>query len=178
MRWLLGLALAVLLPAGTASAAPTLTIRASQDVVTRIGAFNPQRDATVGAAIRVFGPPSSRRHAGEGCRVEWRALRLRIYFANFGVVTPVAPACAASTGLAQSFTVRRRRFRTWRGLRPGDRSSTIRERHPAARFRRGSWWLRTATSRSGVMSAYPVVEALVSGGRVGVLRGWVGAAGD
>jgi hypothetical protein len=177
---LLGVTIALLLPVGTAaaSAAPTLTIRASQDVVTRIGTFRTQDDATPAAAVRAFGPPSSRRHAGEGCRVEWRALRLRIYFANFGIVAPVVPACSSTGGLAQSFTVRSRRFRTWRGLRPGDRSSTIRSRHPSARFRRGSWWLRTATSRTGVRSDYPVVEALVSGGRVRVLRGWIGAAGE
>ena len=81
-------------------------------------------------------------------------------------------------GLARSFTVRGRSFRTRKGLRPGQRSSAVRERHPSARFRRGSWWLRTAKSRFGDESNYPVVEALVSGGRVRVLRGWVGAAGE
>jgi hypothetical protein len=114
LRRLLGLTIALLLPAGTASAAPTLTIRASQDVVTRIGTFRTQDDATPAAAVRAFGLPSSRRHEGEGCRVEWRALRLRIYFANFGTVAPVVPTCSSTAGLAQSFTVRSRRFLTWR----------------------------------------------------------------
>jgi hypothetical protein len=63
---LLGVTIALLLPVGTAaaSAAPTLTIRASQDVVTRIGTFRTQDDATPAAAVRAFGPPSSRRHEG------------------------------------------------------------------------------------------------------------------
>lgn len=177
MRWLLGLTLALLLPAATADAAG-FTIRASEDAVTRIGTFQTRDDATVGAAVRAFGPPSSKKPAGEGCQVDWRALRLRIYFANFGAFAPGLTTCSSSVGLAQSFTVRARRFRTWKGLRPGARTSTVRERHPSARFRRGSWWLRTAKSRFGDGSDYAVVEALVSGGRVRVLRGWIGAAGE
>jgi hypothetical protein len=177
MRWLLGLTLALLLPVGTAGAA-TSTIRTSKDAVTRIGAFQAADDATVGAAIRAFGTPSSSKFEGEGCQVDWRRLKLRIYFANFGVVAPGETTCSPSVGKAQSFTVRGRSFRTWKGLRPGDRSAAVRERHPSARFRRGSWWLRTAKSRFGSESRYPVVEALVSGGRVRVLRGWIGAAGE
>jgi hypothetical protein len=177
MRALLGLTVALLLPVATAGAT-TSTIRASKDAVTRIGAFEAGEDATVGAAVRAFGAPSSRKPEGEGCQVDWRRLKLRIYFANFGAFEPGLTTCSPSVGLAQSFTVRSRRFRTWKGLRPGDRSRTIRARHPGARFHRGSWWLRTAQSRSGSESDSPVVEALVSGGRVRVLRGWIGAAGD
>jgi hypothetical protein len=177
MRWLLGLTVALLLPAATAGAA-TSTIRASKHAVTRIGTFHTRADATVGAAVRAFGTPSSRKLEGEGCRVDWRRVKLRIYFANFGAFEPGLTTCSSRVGLAQSFTVRGRSFRTWKGLRPGDRSSAVRERHPGARFRRGSWWLRTAKSRFGSESSYPVVEALVSGGRVRVLRGWIGAAGE
>jgi hypothetical protein len=106
------------------------------------------------------------------------ASTIRVYFANFGVAGAGQSTCSPAVGLAQSFTVRGRRFRTWKGLRPGARSSSVRERHPSARFRRGSWWLRTAQSRFGDESDYPVVEALVSGGRVRVRRGWTGAAGE
>jgi hypothetical protein len=170
--------IALMLPVGTAGAASTFTIRTSPDAVTRIGTFQPRRDATVGAAVRAFGRPSSRKQVGEGCQVDWRKLRLRIYFASFDAFAPGLTTCSSSVGLAQSFTVRGHRFRTWKGLRPGDPSSTVLDRHPNARFRRGSWWLRTADSRFGSDSDFPVVEALVSGGRVGVLRGWVGAAGE
>ena len=186
-RWLLGLTMVLMLPATSTAAADAgsarasaskFTIRIAKGSVTRIGAFRTRRDATIGAAIRVFGPPSSQKLEGEGCQVDWRRLRLRIYFANFGGHAPDQTTCSPSVGLAQSFTVRGRRFRTWKGLRPGDRSSAVRRRHPNAAFRRGTWWLRTAVSRIGTESEYAVVEALVSGGRVGVLRGWIGAAGD
>jgi hypothetical protein len=177
MRALLGLTIALLLPVATAGAA-TSTIRASTDAVSRIGTFQARKDATVGAAVRAFGAPSSRKLEGEGCQVDWRRLKLRIYFANFGGFEPGLTTCSPSVGLAQSFTVRGRSFRTWKGLRPGQHSTSVRKRHPSARFRRGSWWLRTAKSRFGSESNYPVVEALVSGGRVRVLRGWIGAAGE
>ena len=175
-KLLLLLLTALLLPAGTAEAA--FTIRTSEDSVTRIGSFRIARDASIGAAVRAFGKSSSRKLEGEGCQVDWRRLRLRIYFANFGAYPAGLTTCSSSVGLAQSFTVRGRGFRTWEGLRPGARSSAVRERHPNARFRRGTWWLRTATSRFGDGSAFPVAEAIVSGGRVRVLRGWIGAAGD
>jgi hypothetical protein len=170
--------MALLLPASAHASATPFTIRTSKSAVTRIGSFRTQRDATIGAAARAFGRPSSRKQVGEGCQVDWRRLRLRIYFANFGAFPPGLTACSSSVGLAQSFTARGHRFRTWKGLRPGDPSSAVGERHPNAIFRRGSWWLRTAISRFGSDSNYPVVEALVSGGRVHVLRGWVGAAGE
>ena len=55
MRWLLGMTIALMAPVGTAGAASTFTIRTSPDAVTRIGTFQPRRDATVGAAVRAFG---------------------------------------------------------------------------------------------------------------------------
>ena len=188
LRWvpvLLGFAV-VLSPATAGATAPrgeaaaaSYTIRTSGGYVARIGAFRIRRDPTIGAAIRVFGPPSSRILKGNSaCQVDWRRLRLRIYFANFGGTTAGETTCSASVGRAQSFTARGRRFRTWEGLRAGHRSATILERHHSAEFRRGSWWLRTAISPFGDESEYAVVSAIVSGGRVRVLRGWIGAAGE
>jgi hypothetical protein len=81
-------------------------------------------------------------------------------------------------GLAQSFAARGSRFRSWAGLRPGMRSSRIADLHPYAELRRGTWWLRTAVSPFGSESEYPVVQALVSGGRVRALSGWIGGAGE
>ena len=105
-------------------------------------------------------------------------MRLRIYFANFGVTPPGETTCSSSVGQAQSFTVRGRRFRTWEGLRVGHRSDSILDRHHSAEFRGGTWWLRTAISPFGDESEYAVVEALVADGRVRILRGWIGAAGE
>jgi hypothetical protein len=165
-------------PRGDAAAAG-YTIRTAQGSVTRIGAFRTRRDPTIGAAVRVFGRPSSRKLLSRAeCQVDWRRLRLRIYFANFGLPPRGETTCNPRVGVAQTFTARSRRFRTWNGLRVGHRSATIRDRHPWAEFRRGTWWLRSARSPFGDESEYPVVDAIVSGGRVRALRGWVGAAGE
>jgi hypothetical protein len=188
LRWvpvLLGVVV-VLCPATARAAAPrgevaaaSYTIRTSGGYVARIGAFRIRRDPTIRAAARVFGPPSSRILTGSGtCQVDWRRLRLRIYFENFGGTAPGETTCSASVGRAQSFTAGGRRFRSWEGLRVGHRSATILERHHSAEFRRGSWWLRTAISPFGDESEYAVVSAIVSDGRVRVLRGWIGAAGE
>jgi hypothetical protein len=161
------------------AAAVRYTIRTSNGSVSRIGAFRIRRDATIRAAARIFGRPSTRKLRGDNeCQVDWRRLRLRIYFANFGGHGPGETTCSSRVGLAQSFTARGRRFRTWGGLRVGDRSEMILDRHENAEFRRGTWWLRTAVSPFGDESEYAVVEALVGGGRVRVLRGWIGAAGE
>ena len=82
-------------------------------------------------------------------------------------------------GQAQWVTVRRRAFRTWKGLRVGHRSATIPERHPTAGFVNHSWWLETARRHSGggFYDDYPVVEAIVDAGRVTMITGWIGAAG-
>jgi hypothetical protein len=165
---------------GPALAAATgYTIRTSQGYVARIGAFRPSREPTIAAAERVFGPTSSRKLLGNSaCQVRWQRIRLRILFANFGGHGPGETTCSANVGRAQSFTARGRRFRTWQGLRVGQSSSQIAERHTAAEFRNGSWWLRTAVSPFGDESEYPVVEAFVRDGRVRAIAGWIGGAGE
>ena len=57
-------------------------------------------------------------------------------------------------------------------------SASILRLHPQAEFRQGSWWLVTAISPFGDESEYPVVRALIAGGRVRALAGWIGAAGE
>jgi hypothetical protein len=160
-----------------AQAARSFTIRTSEGYVTRIGGFRPASNPTLASAMRSFGRPSTRLRRGT-CVANWKRLRLRIYFENFGGTAPGETTCTPSVGRAQSFVARGRRFRTWRGLRPGHRSSSITKRHPAAEFRRGTWWLRTAVSPYGDNSEYPVVRALIGGYRVRALAGWIGGAGE
>ncbi len=161
----------------TASAA-SYTIRTSGFSVSRIGAFRPRGDGTIAAARRVFGAPSSKRLTSDNdCQVEWRRLGLRISFSNFGV-NPGQTTCSESVGLGQWFTARGRRFRTSRGLRPLARSSAVLQHHPGADFRRGSWWLVTAVSPYGEGGESPVIRAIVGGGRVRALAGYIGAAGE
>lgn len=170
---------ASMLQVTAAQARPSFTIRTADGAVARIGAFHPSRSPKLAAAIRVFGKPTSRTLTSDNsCQVDWRRLRLRIVFANFGGQGPGQTTCNSSVGRAQTFAARSSRFRTVRGLRPGANSNSIPTRHPGAKFRQGSWWLVTAVSPVGEESEYPVVRAIVGGGRVRVLAGIIGAAGE
>lgn len=161
----------------SASPAAAHTINVGRFSVSSIGDFRPSRDATIPAAERVFGPASSRREtSSSSCLVRWKRLGLEMVFASFDVLGP--SRCRGTIGQAQSFKARGRAFRTWHGLRVGQRESAVRRRHPGATFRRGAWWLKTVVSPIGDGSESPVVDAKVSAGRVSVLRGWIGAAGD
>ena len=180
-RPLLALALVpALLLAGVPAASAAYTVRTKEGAITRIGPMK-----TVGVnggrvmdATAAFGPASSIAPIGpagsEACRIRWRALKLRATFANFGTGDP----CGAETGRLQLATVRSRRFRTRRGLRVGDRSATIAEKHPRARFRRNRWIVSRTRSPFGDPGRIPTIEAFVRDGRVEILRLWVGAAGD
>jgi hypothetical protein len=110
------------------------------------------------------------------CVVRWKRLKLQMVFVSFGG----GSVCDDDVGRAQTFGVRGERFRTWKGLRVGQREASVKRRHPAAEFRTGAWWLKTAISPVGDgRSEYAVVDAKIgSKGRVRVLRGWIGAAGD
>jgi predicted metal-binding membrane protein len=169
------LAAGALVAAGASPASAAYTIRTKDGFVTSVGPLR-SSEATVARATSVFGMPSVTDPVGDGtdaCRLEWRRLRFRAVFANFGI------ANACDEGLLQAGTIRSRRFRTWRGLRVGDRSSTIPDKHPRAEFRRNTWWLASVISQYGEEATrIPTVEAIVQGGRVKVLRLWVGAAGD
>lgn len=171
------LAGALVVPASS-SAATRHTIRTDGGFVARIGDFRPKRDARLSAAIRAFGQPSSAKGGGNVCTVRWNRLRLKITFANFGLAPPGLTTCSPSVGRAQSFVARGSRIRTWEGLRPGMPSSSVLARHRSAEFREGSWWLRIATSPFGDNSEYAVVGAIVGGGRVRALTGWIGGAGE
>jgi hypothetical protein len=156
--------------------AQSFTIRTSDGSVARIGSFQLRKDPSLAAATRVFGAPSSAKsvYGASGCNVTWRKFRLKIQFANFGG----SSACNPSFGLAQSFSVRSSRFRSWEGVRPGQRSSSIPRKHKAAIFRSGAWWLRTAISPFGEGEEYAVVSAITRDGRVTALKGWIGSAGE
>lgn len=182
-RWALTLLLGVAIGAALAPPAQagprSMTIVTRDFTVSRIGPFQASRDGRLSAAIRAFGRPSSRVSTSRvSCRVDWRRLRLRIYFANFGGVPSGKSVCSSSVGKAQTFVARGSRFRARNGVRVGDRSSSIRRKHPGARYRRGSWGLVFAVSPFGDGSPSPVLSARVSGGRVRALVGYIGAAGE
>lgn len=186
-RTLISITAAATVAAGAAADAPaaTHTINVAGGRVgghvSSIGEFRPSTDPSIAAARRVFGRPSSRtRTSANSCDVRWSTLRLRITFATFGGVEPGQTICSDRGGAkAQAFRVRGPRFRTWKGLRVGNREERVLELHPNARFRRGSWWLKTSRSLVGEPTDFPVVDATVNAAdRIKAIRGFIGAAGD
>ena len=180
-RLLAALVAASVLVAGVAEASAAYTIRTKNGAITRIGPMKTQgvEAGRVMDATAAFGPATSIAPIGdadsEACRIEWRPLKLRATFANFGGADP----CGAETGRLQQATLRSRRFRTARDLRVGDPSSTIKDKYPNARFERNVWIVMTTRSDVGVEGGrIPTIEAIVKKGRIEILRLWVGAAGD
>lgn len=164
-------------PAQSASS-QSMTIVTRDFSVSRIGPFRPTESPRISVAIRAFGRPSARVLDANSCRVDWRRLRLRIYFANFGGVRPGQTTCTSTVGRAQTFVARSPRFRTQKGLRVGDRSSSIPAKHPDAEFRSPTWALILAVFPFGDDEPSPVLSAQVGGGRVRTLQGYIGAAGE
>jgi hypothetical protein len=187
------LPLVVALVTLTVGAAPSAqakshTIVPGKWAVKRLGPFKTQNSRhyrpTVGQAIRAFGRPSSRFQKQGGCVVKWKRLGLRIEFWNFGGTPPGETICSDDVGLAQSFNVTGRKFRTWRGLRVGMRESRLLRLHPGAdwfggdRYSPPAWWLRQQASPYGDGSDYAIVAARMHRDRVSQLDGWIGAAGE
>jgi hypothetical protein len=146
--------------------------------VTAIGDFKPQADPTVGAAISVFGPPTSVRTRGNSsCRLGWRALGLRITFVNLGA--PQNSACEASIGKAQIASAFGRMWVTARGLKIRNSTRRLRRLYPRA-FRRGrTYRLIGARQIYGPGNTrYSVLAAKTSRGRVGAFKLDIGAAGE
>ncbi len=175
-------ALAGLLAAAPAAQAADYTIRAkgsstARGSVTAIGGFKPQSDPTLGAAIRVFGSPSSVNGNGpDSCRVGWRALGLRIVFVNLG--EPGRTACEASIGKAQIASAFGRVWRTSRGLKPGSSTRRLRRLYPNALRRGRTYRLVGGKSIFTDGSRYSVLAAKTSKGRVGAFKLNIGAAGE
>jgi len=168
-----------MLPATALSASTrSMTIVTRDYYVSRLGPFRATEASRISAAIRVFGRPSARVLNGNFCRVDWRRLQLRIYFANFGGVRPGQTTCTSTVGRAQTFVARSARFRTQKGLRVGDPSSSIRTKHPDAQFHGRFWALVLAVFPFGDKEPSPVLSALVSAGRVRTLQGYIGGAGE
>lgn len=88
--------------AATSASTRSMTIVTRDRYVSRLGSFRPTEDPRMSAAIEVFGRPSSRVLNGNSCRVDWRRLQLRIYFANFGGRRPGQTTCTSTVGRKRS----------------------------------------------------------------------------
>jgi hypothetical protein len=170
--------LALAAPAAAQARPDTIEARGSATGFGRvlaIGDFKPARDPTYGAAVAVFGEPAKERgRAGaNSCIVNWPGLR--ITFANFGV----GSACDRDLGRSQSARAHGGRWRTRRGLKVGARLRRLRRLYPHARRHGRAWWLVSGVSNIGPRPhRYPVLAAVVRGGRVTSFTISIGAAGD
>jgi len=175
-----GVIVLALAAAPAAQAQTDFTIRAKGSAtglgrVTAIGAFKPERDPTLGAAVAVFGQPSSVRARGQvSCRLGWKPIGLRIVFVNLGG----GSACDPALGRAQSVSAFGRAWRTPRGLRIRSSTRKLRRLYPGAVRRGGTYRLVGGKSIYGDGRRYSVLAAKTRAGRVGSFKLFVGAAGE
>ena len=178
------LSAATLVVAGTLAATPIaqarsfiINARGSQTTlgeVRAIGDFKPSRNPRLGAAIRAYGEPSSRRGGGEICRVRWATLGVRITFQNFGGFD----SCRRR-GLAQKAVINGDRpWRTARGLGLGDTTARAGRLYPQAKRTPRGLRLVEAVLPFGTPIRYAVLGARVGSGRVRAFTLFIGAAGD
>lgn len=169
---------------GTAPLARSvLTIQASSIGVYNLGGFHPIRNPTVGAAVKAYGRPSSRRprFGGSGCDISWRRIGIQMTFAYFGGGGGRRAACRANRGVAKSALIRgfgAERWQTSRGVRIGDSREQLERRHPSAVEWEGDYWLEIGYSPIGEGSSYPVLVALIDGGTVSGFEAMMSPAYD
>ena len=135
-----------------------------------IGSFRTKvpKGGTLGDARTAFGPPDSIKRRDPLCTARWKALGLRMFFANLGG----ASACADDTGFFTAALTTNRKWRTANGLAVRQRLSKLRQKFPNASRgdRRGSrveWWLlseRVIPELGGGRD--PRLIALVKKGRI------------
>jgi hypothetical protein len=139
-------------------------------------------DVGIRRAIQVFGRPSSQRAVWPGfaggavrdCEVTWSWLGLRVLFTTLDI----EPGACNPNRVIWIARVTGHQWRTWRGLRVGDRYSQIRAHHPRASLHHGIWWLATFRVRWGNRSLVPTVTATTRAGRVNGFGIWVQAQGE
>jgi hypothetical protein len=168
---------AVLVPAALAE---PFTIKATGSKRTfgevhAIGDFRPQRDATLGAANSVFGPPTRVvRTSDASCRVVYGGIGLRFAFVNLGGGGPCDPALTRSQ-IARAYDPR---WHTGKGLGIGDGLRRLKRLYPAASRHGRSWWIVKGISLFGSGGPYAVVRATMKNGRVKSFALSIGAAGE
>lgn len=156
-----------------------IEVRGSQTglgTVDAIGDFKPERNPKLAAAIRAYGPTTTRRGGGEVCRVRWAGLGVNIRFQSFA---GTGSSCQPRIGRAQKAVVKGERpWRTTEGLRLGDRVARITQLYPNAKRTRRGFRLVEGLLPFGRPVRYSVLGARVSDGRVSAFTMFIGAAGD
>ena len=173
---------ALVVPAGAQARPYELKARGSAKsfgAVQAIGDFKPGSDATLAAAIDVWGEPASARsvYRGTGCKVAWPGLGVRITFVNLG---GGGSACKPDLGRAQAARVLRdERWHTARGLHVADGLRRLKRLYPGASRHGRAYWLVTGRSLFGPQpTRYAVLAATVRNGKVSSFTLSIGAAGE
>lgn len=144
--------------------------------VDAIGDFKPESTPKLAAAIRAYGPTTSRRGGGEVCRVRWANLGVNIRFQSFA---GTGSSCQPRIGRAQKAVVKGDRpWRTKEGLRLGDRVARVRPLYPNAKRTRRGFRLVEGILPFGRPVRYAVLGARITDGRVSAFTTFIGAAGD
>jgi len=167
-------------PASASAANRQIKISSAKTILS-VGGFRPADDASVGAAVAVFGPPTSVSPSGDaGCDIRWSDRGLRIVFANFG--EPGRSACEAGIGQAQFIRIGGTKAAGWhtnRKLYIGATRHTMRKKYNAHRTGRGRYSLLRKRSIYGPPgSTDEVLGARISKGRVSSFILTPLAAGD
>jgi hypothetical protein len=148
--------------------APTLigplTVAVTPDGGANLAGWHPRREVLMGALTRL-GLPASSTPAGTGCLMRWGALR--------AVVLAEAPgqaqACAPASASARWARLADPRWRTARGLSPGDGLARLRRLYPRAIVHGVSWWLIWGAD-PGRRGPVPRLRAEVRQGQVRALQ--------
>lgn len=135
-----------------------------------IGSFKTKvpKGGTLGDARAAFGPPDTVKRRDPLCTVRWKALGLRMFFANLGGDN----SCADDTGFFTNALTTNKNWRTANGLAAGQRLRVLRQKFPNARRGpkqggRTEWWLVTRRELPALGGGRsPHLLALVKRGRI------------
>lgn len=133
---------------------------------------------TLGKAIAAYGMPDKMAGTRSRCTVRWSRLQLVGLFTTFGLGLPNACDRRLPFQLARTIGPR---WRTDKGVRPGDSIASVRTAYPGASFARDWYGTRALAliKRRQFGELSPKVVAVIgSGSRVRSLQIFIGAAGD
>lgn len=140
-------------------------------------AVGPAARPTLGKAIAAYGMPDKMAGTRGSCTARWSRLQLVGLFTTFGLDLPRACDRRLPFQLARTIGPR---WRTDKGVRPGDSVASVRAAYPGASF--ADWYGTRALAlikrrQFGELSP-KVVAVIGSGSRVRSLQIFIGAAGD
>lgn len=144
-----------------APATTVLPVLATRRGAARVGGWRLRRPLAEG--ILNLGAPARLTPAGAGCLARWPQA------GAVSLLSGEGDPCAAATAVPAWVRLSGTGFRTARGLVPGDTLERLRQLYPAARARKGRWWLVWGRNADGAPA--PRLSAEVRQGAVRAI--WV-----